>query len=103
MKNGLSECPGILSQAPFLISAVPSGQAGPDRTQMSMDMASKLVNLYPEIETDPEPVFAHPGPVHASDSSTGPLSTSAQDYIPPKQVEEGELSDPDDQPDPDPD
>ena len=66
-------------------------------------MGSPLENLYPETETDPEPVFVQPGPVHAFDSSTCPLSTSARDYIPLKQVEEGELPDPDDQPDPDPD
>ena len=45
-------------------------------------------------------MFAQPGLVPAIDSSTGPLSASARDYIPPEQVEEGELSDPDDQPDP---
>ena len=66
-----------------------------------MDMSSPLENIYPETEPDPEPVFAQPGPVPAIDTSTGPLSASDRDYIPPEQVEEGELSDPDDQLDPD--
>ena len=60
-------------------------------------MSSPLENLYPE--TDPEPVFAQPSPVSAT--SAGPLPVSAWDIIPLEQIEEGEVSDLDDQPDPD--
>ena len=57
---------GALSDTPFLISTVSSGQAGPasgpDRTQSattsSVDMVSPLENLYKE--SDPELVFAQP-------------------------------------------
>ena len=66
---------GSLSQAPFLLSAVPSGQAGPasgpDRTQTtttsSVDLVSPLENLYQE--SDPEPLFAQP-------ASSGPVTSS---------------------------
>ena len=52
---------GVLSNNPFLLPSVPSGQAfGPDRTHTitattssSVDMVSPLENLY----QDPEPVF----------------------------------------------
>ena len=61
---------GSLSHTPFMLSSVPSGQAGPAsgpaRTQTqasttttsSVDMVSPLDNLYQE--SDLEPVFAHP-------------------------------------------
>ena len=58
-------------------------------------MSSPSENLYPEA--DPEPVFAQLGPV----SSTEPLPVSACDILPLEQFEEGEVSDPEDQPDPD--
>ena len=66
---------------------MPSGPvglvSGPHRTQTSMHVTFSI------------------SLVHASDFSTGPLSTSARDYIPLEQVEEGELSELDDQSDPD--
>ena len=76
---------GALSQTPFLISTVPSGQAGPDRKQntttSSVDMISPLENLYQE--TDPEPVFAQlvsAGPASAT-YEHGPASgTCPEDY-----------------------
>ena len=84
---------GSLSQAPFLLSAVPSGQAGPaygpDRTKAtatitsSMDMTSPLENVYPQ--PDPEPVFS-------SQSSSGPVASSIT-QPPPEHSEEGEVSD----------
>ena len=94
---------GALSQTPFLISSVPSGQAGPasgpDRTHTQtatsscVDMVSPLENLYQQ--SDPEPVFSHPastGPVSASfELSVDPLPASARNITPPDQVE-GELS-----------
>ena len=95
---------GAVSQNPFLISSVPPGQAslasGPDKAHTStVDMSSPLENLYPEA--DPEPVFAQPGPAPATDFSSGPLPASDRDTFQPEQTEEGELSNPDDQPDPD--
>ena len=89
---------GALSQAPFLISAVSScfKLARIELISTSMDMSSLLKNLYPETEPDPEPVFTQPSPVPAIETSTGPLSASARDYIPPELVEEWELSDSDD-------
>ena len=95
---------GALSQSPFLISTVPSGQAspasGPDRTQntttSSLDMIPPMENLYQE--TDPELVFAQPvsaGPVSATyEHSVDPLPIP---ITPPDQVEEGELSELEDQ------
>ena len=62
-------------------------------------MSSPLENLYPEA--DPEPVFAQPGPTPTTDFSSGPLPVSDRDTLQPEQTGEGELSDPDDQPDPD--
>ena len=71
VKAPVSHAPpaGSLSQAPFLLSAVPSGQAGPasgpDRTSFTsstttMGMTSPLENLYPEADIDStEPVFSH--------------------------------------------
>ena len=96
---------GPLSQTPFLLLAVPSDQAspasGPDGVQAnkSLDMSSPLENLYPN--NDPEPVFAQPGLVSATVSSAGPLPVSAWEVIPLEQYEEVEVSDPEDQPDPD--
>ena len=89
---------GSLSQAPFVLSAVPSGQAGPasgpDRTSVtsptvtSVGMSSPLENLYPE------PVFSQPGPVSYGDSSSHSLPVSSASYLPPELAEEGEVSDP---------
>ena len=95
---------GALSQIPFLISFVPSSKADPastpDRTHIStVDMSSPLENLYPE--TGPELVFAQPGHALAMDYSSGPLLVSDRDIAQPEQTEEGELSDLDNQPDPD--
>ena len=101
--------PGALSHNPFLLSSVPSGQAGPalgpDRTQTiatttssSVDMVSPLENLY----QDPEPVFAEPassGPVASLEQCAETLPVSTRDLIQPEQVEEGELSELEDQPD----
>ena len=98
---------GSLSQTPFLISAVPSGQAGlasgPGRTQTtstsSVNMVSPLENLYQE--SDPEPVFAQPaasGPLStAYEHSVDLLPVAARNIVPPDQ-EEGELSELEDQP-----
>ena len=100
---------GSLSQAPFLPSTVPSGQAGPasgpDRTSfttstISVGMASPLENLYPEADIDStEPLFTQPGPVSYGDSSSHYLPVSSASYLPPKPAEEGEVSDPEEQPD----
>ena len=104
---------GALSQTPFMISSVPSGQAGPssgpDRTQIqaatisSVDMVSPLDNLF--NESDSEPVFSHPasvGPVSASyEHSVDPLPASARNITPPDQAEEEELSELEDQPEQD--
>ena len=99
---------GSLSQTPFLLASVPSGQAGlasgPDRTQTtttsSVDMVSPLENLYQE--PDPEPVFARPassGPVSTSyEQCIEPLPVSARNISPPDQTEEGELSELEEQP-----
>ena len=96
---------GSLSQTPFIQSSVLSGQAGPASgpygTQTSsqpMYRSSPLENLYPE--TYQKPVFQQPGLV-ASAVSTGPLQHSARDIMSPDQIEEGEVSEPDDQPDSD--
>ena len=57
---------GALSSS--LLSAVPSGQAGPASgldgtlTTASVEMTSPLENLYPDTDTS-EPVFSQPGPV----------------------------------------
>ena len=93
--------PGSLSQTPFIHSASLSGQAGSasglDGAQnlpaSTMVRPSPLDNLYP----DPEPVFQQPGP--APQVSTGTSLFPAQDIISTEQVEEGEVSDP--EPDPD--
>ena len=97
---------GSLSQTPFLQSSVLSGQAGlasgPDGTQTTQPLyrSSPLENLYPEAEQ--EPVFQQPGPVPSS-VSTGTFQQPARDIISPDQFEEGEVSEPepDDQPDSD--
>ena len=99
---------GALSQTPFLQSSVPSGQAGPasgpDGTQTTtstdLNMVSPLENLYPD--TDQERVFLQPGPV-ASAVSSGLRHFPTRDVMLPDQIEEGEVSEPelDDQPDSD--
>ena len=92
---------GALSQTPFLLSSVPSGQAapasGPDRAQTStsLDMSSPLENLYPEA--DLEPVFVQPGLASAVEPSSSPCLVPARDVMPPDQIEEGEVLGPDDQ------
>ena len=95
---------GSLSQAPFVLSAVPSGQAGPasdlDRTSVTSPTVtsvgmSSLENLYPEPDVDStEPVFSQPGPVSYGDSSSHSLPVSSASYLPPELAEEGEVSDP---------
>ena len=104
---------GSLSQPPFLLSAVLSSQAGPaagpasgpDRTSFTasattVGMTSPLKNLYPEADIDStEPVFSQPGPVSYGDSSSHYLPVSSASYLPPEPAEEGEVSDPEDQPD----
>ena len=97
--------PGSLSQTPFIQSLTLSGQAGPasgpDGAQTlpvsTVTRSSPLDNLY--LDTDPEPVFQQPGPVPSVQSSTGPVHFPARDVIPPDQAEEGELSDPEQEPD----
>ena len=94
---------GAISQTPFLLSAVPSGQASPasspDRTKTSssLDMTSPLENLYPENDST-ELVFAQPGPVSTAEHVSDPLPVSAQDVLPPEQFEQGEVSELEDQP-----
>ena len=93
---------GSLSQAPFLLSPVPSGQAdpasGPDRTiftssTTSVGMTSPLENLYPEADVDStEPVFSQPGPVSYGDSLPHSLPVSSASYLPPEPAEEGVLT-----------
>ena len=92
------------SQAPFLLSAVPTGQAGPasglDRTlttTTSVEMTSPLENLYPDNDIS-EPVFAQPGLVSAIEKVSHSLLVSASD-IALEAFEEGEVSEPEDQPD----
>ena len=48
-------------------------------TSSAMDMSSPLENLHPE--TDPEPVFAQPGPVSSAQTSSGPLHFPARDRL----------------------
>ena len=100
---------GVLSQNPFLLPTVPSGQNGPafglDRTHTttattssSVDMVSPLENLYQE--PDPGPVFAQPassGPVSSIEQCVEPLPVSYRDIIQSEQTEEGELSELEDQ------
>ena len=102
---------GSLSRAPFMLSAVPSGQAGPasgrDRTRAtatatvsSVGMSSPLENLYPEQDVDnTEPVFSQPGLVSYGDSLSHCLPVSSASYLPLHPVKEGELSDLEEQPD----
>ena len=61
-------------------------------TTTTISRSSPLENLYPE--TDPESVFQQPGPVSSSQPASGPLHFPARDIIPPDQIEEGEVSDP---------
>ena len=96
--------PGSISQTPFMQSAALSGQAGPvsgpDGAQAlpvsTVTRSSPLDNLYPD--NDPEPVFQQPSSVPSTQSSTGQVLFSARDAIPPDQTEEGELSDPEQEP-----
>ena len=80
-------------------------RSGPDRTSVtttvtSVGMSSPLENLYPEPDVDTtEPVFSQPRPVSYGDSLSHSLPVSSASYLPPDPVEEGELSDPEDQPD----
>ena len=108
---------GAISQAPFLISSIPSSQtgpfSGPDGTAIttSIGMTSPLENLYPEQDLDTsEPVFSQPGPISYGDvvphsvpaSSTLfiPVSSaSSASYLPPEPAEEGEVSDQEENPD----
>ena len=57
-------------------------------------MTSPLENLYPEADST-EPVFS----VSYGDSSSHYLPVSSASYLPPEPAEEGEVSDPEDQPD----
>ena len=81
-----------ISKTFFLRVKADGTQAG-----QSMDMSSSLGNLY--LDTQPEPVFAQPGTVQSSNHLS--LSHSAWDIFPPEQQEEGQVSEPRDQPDPD--
>ena len=95
-----------LSQTPFLLSSVPSGQAtsasGPDGTlttasaTTSVEMTSPLENLYPDIDSS-ELVFFQPGPVATGELLCQPHPFSATDPA-PETYEEGELSEVEDQP-----
>ena len=97
---------GAISQAPFLLSSVPSSQAapasGPDGTltsataTTSVEMTSPLENFYPDID-NPEPVFSQPGPVSTGVQLSHSLPVSATDPA-PENFEEGELSEVEDQP-----
>ena len=98
---------GVLSQAPFLVSAVPSGQAGPasgldgtltTATTSSVEMTSPLENLYPDTETT-EPLFAQPGPVSYCDQVSHSLLVSAASRATLEPAEEGALLELEDQPD----
>ena len=93
-----------LSQARFLLSAVPSGQAGlasgldgtcTTATVTSVEMTSPLENLYPDTA---EPVFAQPSPVSTGEQTSHTLPVSAS-YVAPETTEEGELFEVEDQPD----
>ena len=96
---------GSLSQAPFMLSAVPSGQAGPasgpDRTSTITSVGmSSLENLYPDTDVDTtEPVFSQPGPVSYGDSLSQSFPASGASFLPLEPAEEGEVSDPEEQPD----
>ena len=95
---------GSLSQAPFILSAVPSDQAGLasglERTSVattvsSVGMTSPLENLNPDPDVDStEPVFSQP-----VDSLSHSVPVSSASYLPPEPAEEGEASDPEEQPD----
>ena len=91
---------GVILQAPFLLFAVPSSQAGPvsspdtTHTATSVEMTSPLENLYPDNDTS-EPVLAQPGLVSAVEQVSHPLPVSASD-VSPEPFEEGEVSEPED-------
>ena len=59
-------------------------------------MSFPLENLYPD--NDPELVFPQPDPVSATVTTADPLSVSDWDVLSLEQFE-GEISDPEDQPD----
>ena len=66
----------------------------------SVGMTSPLENLHPDPDVDStEPVFSQPGPVSYGDTVSHSLPVSSASYVPPEPAEEGELSDPEDQPD----
>ena len=80
---------GAMSQAPFLISSVPSGQtgpvSGPDGTAIttSVGMTSPLENLYPEqVLYSSEPVFSQPGTISFGDVPHSVLASSTQFWYP---------------------
>ena len=59
-----------------------------------------MENLYPEPDIDStELVFSQPGPVSYGDSVSHSLPVSSTSYLPPEPAEEGEVSDPEEQPD----
>ena len=63
-------------------------------------MTSPLENLYPDPDGDStELVFSQPGPVSYGDSVSHSLPVSSASYLIQEPAEEGELSDPEDQPD----
>ena len=101
---------GVVSDIPFLISTVPSGQAslasGSDRTQAAttsfVDMFSPLEHYQ---ESHLELVFAQAASTVKGSSSfqqsVDPLLVDAQNITPLDQVEEGKLSELEDQPEQD--
>ena len=107
---------GAISQAPFLISSIPSGQTGPvsgpdgSAITTSVGMTSPLENLYPEQALDSsELVFSQPGTISFGDISHSvpasstlsiPVSSAyAAAYLPSDPTEEGEVSEQDENPD----
>ena len=87
LQHGPPAC--AISQAPFLLSSVPSGQAapasGPDGAlttvaTTSVRMTSPLENLYPNI--DSEPVFSQPSLVATGELVSHPHPGSATDPAP---------------------
>ena len=95
---------GSLSQAPFMLSAVPSDQAGPSpvRIELVLQLLLPLWECLPlwknftrnQMWTLPNRYFHSP----YGDSLSHSLPVSSASYLPPDLVEEGELSDPEDQP-----
>ena len=97
--SATNRCPLPDSISSISCSGQASSASGPEgvQTTKSLDMSSPLENLY--LENDLELVFAQPGLVFANVSYAGLLTISAREVIPPEQYEEGEVSDPEDQPD----